>query len=172
MATSVQIPIIEYLHTSYTPDREYVDGDVLERNLGKFEHARIQALLTLWFGTREKSWGHMVVTEQRTQVSPTRVRIPDVALIPPGPHPEVLVDPPLLVIEILSPDDTYSDTQRRAVDYQEMGVRTVWIIDPVIRTGWMSSRGEIWKESSHLTVADTAIYVDLPLLFDNMQELN
>jgi len=29
---------------------------------------------------------------------------------------------PLLVIEILSPDDTYSDTQERAQDYRAMGV--------------------------------------------------
>jgi Uma2 family endonuclease len=45
------------------------------------------------------------------------------------------VEPPLLVIEILSPDDTYSDTQERAEDYLRMGVSTIWIIDPKTRTG-------------------------------------
>src|ERR1700738_2140648 len=122
MATSIQIPVDEYLHTSFRPDREYVDGEVRERNVGKYEHARVQALLAMWFGQHEKDWGFQVVTEQRVQVSPTRVRIPDVALLPLGHQPDVITEAPALVIEILSPDNTYSDTQERAQDYRAMGV--------------------------------------------------
>jgi Uma2 family endonuclease len=133
MATALHIPLHEYLGSSFRPDREYVDGEVRERNVGKYEHARVQALLAAWFNQHEKDWGVQVVTEQRVQVSPTRVRIPDVALLPPGPQPDVITDPPALVIEILSPDDTYSDTQERAQDYRAMGVETVWIIDPKTR---------------------------------------
>ena len=32
----------EYLATSYRPDREYVDGAVVERNLGEHDHSRLQ----------------------------------------------------------------------------------------------------------------------------------
>jgi Uma2 family endonuclease len=135
MATILQIPLNEYLGMSYRPDREYVDGEIRERNAGKYEHARIQAMLARWFGNHEQEWGVQVVTEQRVQVSATRVRIPDVALLPLGAQPDVIVDPPLLVIEILSPEDSYSDTQERAQDYRAMGVETVWIIDPKTRTG-------------------------------------
>jgi hypothetical protein len=78
MTTSVLIPIAEYLRTSYRPDREYIDGLVVERNLGKWEHARIQALLIIWFGQHEQQWGIQTATEWRTQVSSARVRIPDV----------------------------------------------------------------------------------------------
>jgi len=165
MATSVQIPVKEYLHTSYRPDREYIDGEVRERNVGKYEHARIQSLLTIWFGTQEKSWNAMVLTEQRIQVSPFRVRIPDVALVPRKPQPDVLVDPPLLVIEILSPDDTYSDTQERATDYRNMGVETIWIIDPKTRSGRMCIN-DSWVASDRLELRNTPIYVDLKLLFE------
>ena len=35
MAIAVQIPIAEYLRTSYRPDREYVNGEPRERNVGK-----------------------------------------------------------------------------------------------------------------------------------------
>ncbi len=70
----------------------------------------------------------------RTQVSTTRVRIPDVVVVRSGSQPDVLVDAPLLVIESLSPDDSYSDTQQRAQDYLRMGVQTIWIIDPESRT--------------------------------------
>jgi Uma2 family endonuclease len=137
MAVISQIPLTEYLGISYRPDREYVDGDIRERNVGKYEHARVQALLAAWFNRHEKEWGAQVVTEQRVQVSPTRVRIPDVAILPPGAQPDVIVEPPLLVIEILSPDDSYSDTQERAQDYRAMGVETIWIVDPKTRTDRM-----------------------------------
>jgi hypothetical protein len=45
MASVTQIPVAEYLKTSYRPDREYIDGEVRERNVGKWEHARVQLLL-------------------------------------------------------------------------------------------------------------------------------
>jgi len=167
MATVLQIPLQEYLRASYKPDREYVDGEIRERKVGKYEHARVQALLARWFGNHEQEWGAQVVTEQRVRVSPTRVRIPDVALLTLGVQPEVIVDPPLLVVEILSPDDSYSDTQERARDYRAMGVETVWIVDPKTRTGRMCTGAE-WVESPRLEVKGTPFYVDLPAIFSQL----
>ena len=51
MSTILNIPLHEYIGTSYRPDREYVDGVIRERNVGKWEHARVQWLLALWFLT-------------------------------------------------------------------------------------------------------------------------
>ncbi len=144
-----------------------MDGEIRERNVGKYEHARVQALLARWFGNHEQEWGVQVVTEQRVKVSTTRVRIPDVALLPLAAQPDVIVDPPLLIIEILSPDDTYSDTQERAQDYRAMDVETVWIIDPKTRTGRMCS-GTNWVESSRLEVKRTPLYVNLPEIFNQL----
>lgn len=167
MATTTHIPLSEYLRTSFRPDREYVDGELRERNVGKFEHARIQALLTIWFGIHEREWGIIVITEQRIQVAESRVRIPDLTVTMAGPQPDTLVDPPLLVIEILSPDDSYSDTQERAQDYREMGVETVWIIDPKTRTGRMCT-GASWVEARRLTVAGTSLFVELGEIFSQI----
>ena len=137
MATALHIPLNEYLGISYRPDREYVDGEIRERNVGKWEHARLQLVLGAWFFMHEKQWGITSSTEQRVRVSESRVRVPDVVVLTAGAQPDVLSDPPLLVIEILSPDDSYSDTQERAQDYRAMGVETVWIIDPKTRSGRM-----------------------------------
>lgn len=167
MAATTHIPLREYLGSTYRPDREYVDGEIRERNVGKWEHARVQWLLAHWFGTHEKQWGIVGSTEQRVQVSPSRVRVPDLVVLAAGPQPEVLTEPPLLVIEILSPDDTYSDTQERAQDYRAMGVQTVWIVDPKTRTGRMCS-GAQWIESARLDVKDTPLYVDLPGIFSQV----
>jgi Uma2 family endonuclease len=167
MATAVQIPLHEYLGANYRPDREYVDGEVRERNVGKWELARVHWLLAAWFGAHEKEWGIVGSTEQRVRVSERRVRVPDLVVLTAGAQPDVLTDPPLLVIEILSPDDSYSDTQERAQDYRAMGVETVWIIDPKTRSGRMCSGAE-WVESSRLEVKGTPLFVDLPEMFSQL----
>jgi Uma2 family endonuclease len=167
MTATFQIPLREYLDSSYRPDREYVDGEIRERNVGKWEHARVQWLLAMWFGMHEKEWGIVGGTEQRVRVAENRVRVPDLVVLTVGPQPDVIVEPPLLVIEILSPDDSYSDTQERAQDYQKMGVGTVWIIDPKTRTGRMCS-GPEWVEASRLEVRQTPLFVDLPGIFSQL----
>ncbi|MGA2538963.1 MAG: Uma2 family endonuclease [Terracidiphilus sp.] len=167
MATIVHKPLEEYLAKSYRPDREFVDGEIRERKVGKWEHARVQWLLAVWFGNHEKEWGITGSTEQRVRVSDNRVRVPDLVVLAAGPQPDVLVAPPLLVIEILSPDDSYSDTQERAQDYRAMGVETVWIIDPKTRSGRMCLGAE-WVESSRLEVRGTPLFVSLDDIFSQL----
>ena len=169
MATSVPIPIAEYLSTSYRPDREYIDGEIVERSMGQWQHARVQALLTIWFGQHEREWGVLAATEWRTQVASTRIRIPDVVLVRRGAQPAVLTSPPILIVEILSPGDSYADTQRRADDYLRMGVQAVWIIDPETRTGRVCSE-ENWLQASRLQVAGTPIFVDLANIFASLDD--
>ena len=40
--TPTLLSIDEYLRTSYHPDADYVDGEIEERNLGEYEHAKLQ----------------------------------------------------------------------------------------------------------------------------------
>lgn len=164
MATQVRVSLREYLDTSYHPDREYVDGEVRERNLGKWEHARLQAMLAAWFARHEREWNIMVSTEQRMQVAEGRVRVPDLVIVGSEPQPDVLQQPPVLVIEILSPDDTYSDLEERVADYLAMGVKAIWTIDPKTRTARMCI-GDDWKSARRLDVPETPIFIELDELF-------
>jgi Uma2 family endonuclease len=167
MATISRVRLEEYLDLSFRPDREYVDGEIRERNVGKWEHARVQALLAAWFVNHEKEWATASSTEQRVRVSASRVRVPDLVVLVAGAQPEVVTQPPLLVVEILSPDDSYSDTQERAQDYRAMGVETIWIVDPKTRTGRMC-RGAEWVESNRLEVKGTPLYVELADIFSQI----
>ena len=164
MATATLVSLEQYLSTSYRPDREFLDGEVVERHMGKWDHARLQALLTGWFLQHEAEWRIQVATEWRTQVSPSRVRIPDLVLVGAGVQPDVLVAPPVLVVEILSPDDSYSDTQRRADDYLAMGAQSIWIVDPATRTARVCAV-RTWEQTTRLEVAGTPIFVELDTLF-------
>ena len=54
MATNTLIPVSEYLNTSYSPDCDYVDGEVQERNLGELDHSDLQSrFIKLLFHRRQ-----------------------------------------------------------------------------------------------------------------------
>ncbi|HEV3196550.1 MAG TPA: hypothetical protein VGZ73_01555 [Bryobacteraceae bacterium] len=81
MATSTAVPIEEYLRTTYHPDREYVDGQLLERHVGEYYHSRTQTLIVLSLGAREREYRFRIFTEQRVRVNDEpRYRIPDICV--------------------------------------------------------------------------------------------
>jgi len=131
MPAGTLISVNEYLSSSYDPDCDYVDGEVLERNLGEYDHSRLQGVLFAYLFSREKLWGIHVVPEQRVQVSPTRFRVPDICLIVAAkPDEQIFTKPPFLCIEILSPQDTMTRMLERIHDYLSFGVPHVWVLDP------------------------------------------
>lgn len=164
-ATTTRITLEAYLSSSFHPDMEYVDGELKERNVGSYEHARLQALITAWFVQRESAWDVQVVTEQRTRTSATNILIPDVALLPRGPQPRVIADPPVLAVEILSPDDRYSEMTIKIRKFLKWGVRSVWIVDPEEPLGQMWTAPFLCTTARTLTVAGTEIHVELEQLF-------
>jgi len=52
--TETLVPLEEYLNTSYSPDREYRDGVLVERNVGDWAHARLQALFSAYIIRHDK----------------------------------------------------------------------------------------------------------------------
>ena len=79
--TRLAVPVSEYLHSSYSPDCDYVDGEVLERNLGERDHGRLQLKLGAYFLARQAQWNTYAIVEQRVQVRQGKFRIPDVCVI-------------------------------------------------------------------------------------------
>lgn len=46
----------QYLNTALHPDCDYVDGEILERNLGEWGHGRLQMALGSYFFARRREW--------------------------------------------------------------------------------------------------------------------
>ena len=137
MPTSELISVSEYLHTDYSPDCDYVDGVVLERNLGEKDHSAFQMAISAYLYNRRKQWNIQVFPEWRVQVAPTRFRVPDVCVILGQEEREpILRKPPFICIEILSSEDRMSRVQERVNDYFAFSVPYVWIIDPRTRKGY------------------------------------
>jgi Uma2 family endonuclease len=144
MATGTLASVEEYLRTSYHPDCDYVDGEVVERNWGEFEHSSTQREILFFLGMRYPELRKRLLPEQRVQVSSTRFRVPDVCILAErATRQRIIVTPPELCIEILSPEDTLTRTLEKIKDYFKMGVPTCWIIDPVSRAGWVATPGRL-----------------------------
>ena len=135
MAASTLIPLSDYLGHSFRPDCDYMDGELQERNFGELDHSDLQTrLIELLLSAGNKT--HIRAnSELRVQVKPTRFRVPDVCVMRrDAPREQIVRTPPILCIEVLSPDDTVEKIRERVRDFLEMGVREVWILDPATRT--------------------------------------
>ncbi len=131
LAHPVLVSVEEYLRTSYDPDCEYVDGVIEERNLGERSHSIVQRFLTVLFAVHSKEWGVEVFPEYRVQAAKTRFRVPDVTVVRSDvPAQAILRTPPLIAIEILSPEDTMNRLMKKVIDYVRFGVEHIWVIDP------------------------------------------
>jgi len=161
------ISVEEYLSTGYEPDCEYEDGVVVERNLGEFEHSFLQIILGTIFTNNMENWGVFGLTEQRIQISPRKFLIPDVCVLRVGsPADDILSDPPLIAIEILSPEDTKRRAEKKAAEYLEFGVEHVWVIDPHARVAYSgTATGLLLVPGGELTVPETAILIRISDLF-------
>ncbi len=167
------ISVEEYLSTGYDPDCEYDDGVIVKRNLGEFEHSFLQILLGTLFTNNMELWGVFGLTEQRVHIKPRRFLVPDVCVLRLGsPRERILSRPPLIAIEIVSPEDTRHRVAAKAIEYLEFGVEHVWIIDPQDRAAYRGTlSGLQLVPSGELSVHGTPVLVRIGELFEKLDRM-
>lgn len=167
------VSVEEYLSTVYEPDCEYEDGVVVERNLGEFEHAFLQTILATLFTNQMDCWGVFGLTEQRVNIGARQYRVPDVCVLAlDAPKEEILTRPPLIVVEILSPEDTVRRAAKKAAEYTEFGIQHVWVIDPHARVAYRgTARGLELIPGGALAVPGTPIEISTADLFDKLDKI-
>lgn len=125
------VPLEEYLRTSWSPDAEYIDGQVAERAMGENDHSAWQEAICAWFRTQAVGAGIRVRPELRVQVDPFCFLVPDVTLLDRNrPTEPIATHPPVAVFEILSPGDSLKRLMNKGKRYEAMGIRTILILDP------------------------------------------
>ncbi len=161
------VALQDYLTTSYRPDCEYLEGELLERNGGEWDHSKLQARLIVYFSQLSSTEPIHAVPEQRVQVSRTRFRVPDVCVVVgPEPQEQILTSPPFLCIEILSRDDRMTEMQERIEDYLRFGVRYVWVLDPRLKRAFaFTGAGVSHPVDQVLETEDPRLAVPLSVLF-------
>jgi Uma2 family endonuclease len=119
---------------------ELVNGQLVEKGMGmqsSFIGGGLFALLWNFVTQHKLGWVFPADTSfQCFPNSPTQVRKPDVSFISaarltvaemPKGHCRI---PPDLAVEVISPNELFSDISFKVNEYLAAGVRLVWVIDP------------------------------------------
>ena len=131
MGVETLISVEEYLGTSYDPDMEYVDGVVVERNVGEYLHSLVQGNVV--FALRQKYPRIKVLPELRSKVKETRYRVPDVCVLLSNPGTKILLTAAFIAVEILSEEDRMSRTIEKLKEYAAIGTTNIWLFDPRLK---------------------------------------
>ena len=171
MKTLTSIPVEQYLRSAYDPDREYVDGELLERPMGERDHSELQGELYYFFRKRRQQWNVFVFPEQRVQVSATRFRVPDLCLyVGAKPKEQVFRTPPFICIEILSPEDRMERIQDKIDDYLNFGVPYVWVINPRKRRAWVHTKEGSREAGDILRTENPSFEIPLTEIFSGLDD--
>jgi len=167
MGAGVLISMEEYLRTAYSPDREYVDGVVVERHVGEIPHGIVRSNVVHWL--RQHYPGFRVWPEVRVRTTAWRCRIPDVLVVSDRPRTAVLETPPSIVVEILSPSDEMSEVIEKLEEYRSIGVRNIWVLDPRRHKAYaFDERGLEEVRGSELVAVEIGIRLSLRDVFEDL----
>lgn len=163
MDVQTLVPIEEYLNTSYSSDREYKDGVLVERSLPTQAHSWLQTQLGSYLNRRRKQWNIRAYTGLTIKVRENWYPIPDVCVytLPESEerYPSV---PPLLWIEILSPSDSMVDAWDRANELVRCGVPNVWFVNPeTLESELHTASGVTRIKDKTLAIPETPIVIPL-----------
>ena len=123
-----------------------------------FNHSVVQLNLGFEF----KKVGKFRVASELSLELDGRQMTPDLSVYPASTvdfrHDIVRrTDPPLLVVEILSPRQAYEDVMEKISHYLESGVKSCWMVIPPTQTITIFSPGGVQKTFTEGTVTDPAI---------------
>ena len=157
--TTTLMPVDEYLRLNCKPAYEYRDGVLTQKKMPTWKHSAIQMQI-----------GHIILGgypnfrpggELHVRLSESRYLVPDVAIQRKDriqdPYP---IEPVHVCVEILSPDDRFSEVVAKCEEYRAWGVPMVWIIDPVNLLAWEFGPNRLLHEvpeGGSLTAPEIAI---------------
>jgi Uma2 family endonuclease len=166
MITRVLMDVDEYLRTSFEDgDCDYLDGEVVERNVGELPHSRVQGQLLILLS---QIGGLIVLPEIRIQIGIRRFRVADLAVWREGNIGErIPAVPPFLAVEILSSEDRMVRMQPKIQEYLSTGTEWVWLIDPEERKALCYSQAHPGGEPADILFTENP-RIEIPVadLFD------
>ena len=161
MSTVVLVPLADYLGHTADPDCEYLEGRLVERNVGEIRHGDAQGRTYAF--VLSKVPGFWPGVEIRVQVRADRYRIPDVVIVRGGrPGGRIITVPPEIAVEVLSPEDRATDLQDKIDDYLRLGIAAVWVIDPERQRAWIHN-SEGAREALDGILSNPAGDLEVPL---------
>ena len=124
----------------------------MERSLPTYLHGKVKGLFFAAFLGQDSP-----CVETRMKVRTGLYLIPDVAVFYPQEPEQVPETPPLVVIEVLSPDDRMTAVLEKLEEYRGWGVRHVWLVDPHARRMYAWDAG--LREVERLATAEVGVEI-------------
>jgi Uma2 family endonuclease len=117
---------------------ELVDGELEEGEVPTRKHGRIITRLIMLLGPwlERNGGGELLSQDNRVRIAPRRVRKPDLVLVRRADaavfDDETLVSPPFVIVEVITKTarDEHRDRVTKLADYETIGARHYWLIDP------------------------------------------
>jgi Uma2 family endonuclease len=155
----------EYLHTSYEPEMEYVDGRLVDRHVGEYYHSLMQVLTACALRSGFEAGRFSLLIAQRIKIDERRYRVPDVC-VKKRPHEITpVLRRPDLAIEVISPEDSAANMLEKIGDYCAAGVPHIWLVDPYNRRLTVVDRNGIRSVPDLVAETDLVGTVDFAPLF-------
>lgn len=126
------------------PKAEWVDGEVVVSPPAAFRHGEVAGNVLVLLRASLPSL--VTVHEVGVQLPRNRVRIPDVCVVDHRPDGTLVTNPPVVVVEVLSPSTRGEDMLRKTTDYRLGGISQYWLVDPDAREiTVLGNAGDDWE---------------------------
>jgi len=139
---STGLSVDEYLDRNFDPECELLGGETRPKPLGRLTHSMTEKRLTRLL---ERFYGERRVQFELSVIIDGDIVIPDVLVLAsdrPATHRDVLDEPPLLCVEVLSPAQRPAEMMAMCERYRDFGVPFCWVVDPVGRRAWEYNSGQ------------------------------
>ena len=140
------LSVDEYLDRSFDPECELLGGETRPKPLGTGKHSKMQRRLLRLL---EAVFGEGMVEFELSVRIGDEVPVPDLVVVRslnPRMYRDVLDEPPLLCIEVVSPSQLPAEMLAKCVRYHDFGVSFCWVVDPVARRAWEYHRNSEPRE--------------------------
>ena len=166
----------ELYHMGDLGRAELVKGEIVRMSPTGFAHGYIETNFSVVLKTfvKQQKAGRVFSGEVGiyTGHNPDTVRAADVAFISTERMAQVksksyLDVAPELVVEVMSPDDAWSDLMEKLDEYFTCGVKIVWVADPRTRQVFVYrsvTSVERFTEKDHLSGGDALPGFDVPVV--------
>jgi Uma2 family endonuclease len=131
------ISVEQYLDRTFEPECELISGELIPKPVGTLEDARTAKNIERQLDEFERR--DLGQAERELSVRKgDEVRIPDIVFFDRAARVDrgILIDPPMLCVEILSPSQYPSELFAKCEAYHAWGVPFCWVVDPVKRSAW------------------------------------
>ena len=130
---------------------EYSDGRVFVTPAASFDHQDICLRLAEALRRDLSESVLALAVGWRLIDQPPRLRIPDLMVLTARPKGDVVTEPPLVAVEVLS-TNRGTDLVRKATEYLAAGAGQYWIVDPRDRViECFANRGAGWEPIARVT---------------------